>query len=88
MGFSRQKYWNGLPCPPPGDLPDPGIEPASLTPPALAGRFFATSVTRGVKVKQREKGSGSCTMRGTNKGNGEGTASEVGELRVRCLEVK
>ena len=30
MGFSRQKYWSGLPCPPPGDLPDPGIEPMSL----------------------------------------------------------
>ena len=29
MGFSRQEYWNGLPCPPPGDLPDPEIEPAS-----------------------------------------------------------
>ena len=30
MGFSRQEYWSGLPCPPPGDLPDPGIKPASL----------------------------------------------------------
>ena len=30
MGFSRQEYWSGLPCPPPGDLPDPGIEPVSL----------------------------------------------------------
>ena len=29
MGFSRQEYWSGLPCPPPGDLPDPGIEAAS-----------------------------------------------------------
>ena len=28
-GFSRQEYWNGLPCPPPGGLPDPGIEPGS-----------------------------------------------------------
>ena len=37
MGFSRQECWSGLPFPPPGDLPDPGIEPAS---PALAGRFF------------------------------------------------
>ena len=31
MGFCRQEYWTGLSCPPPGDLPDPGIEPASLT---------------------------------------------------------
>ena len=30
MEFSRQKYWNGLPCPPPGDLPDQGIKPGSL----------------------------------------------------------
>ena len=37
MGFSRQEYWSGLPCSPPGDLPDPGIEPASLMSPALAG---------------------------------------------------
>ena len=46
MGFSRQEYWSGLPCPPPGDLPDPGIEPASLTSSALAGRFFTPSTTR------------------------------------------
>ena len=30
MGFSRQEYWSGLPCPPPGNLPDPGIKPVSL----------------------------------------------------------
>jgi len=35
MGFSRQEYWNGLPLPPPGDLPDPGIEPSSPTSSAL-----------------------------------------------------
>ena len=44
-GFFRQEYWSGLPCPPPGDLPDPGIEPLSLASPALAGGFFATSAT-------------------------------------------
>ena len=42
MGFSRQEYWSGLPCLPLGDLPDPGIEPTSLTSPALAERFFTT----------------------------------------------
>ena len=47
MGFSRQEYWSGLPCPPPGDLPDPGIEPASLMSPASAGGFFTTSTTGG-----------------------------------------
>ena len=41
--FSRQEYWSGLPCSPPGDLPDPGIQLLSLKSPALAGRFFATS---------------------------------------------
>ena len=39
MGFSRQEYGSGLPCPPPGDLPDPGMQPGS---PALAHRFFIT----------------------------------------------
>ena len=40
MGFSRQKYWSGLPWPSSGDLPDLGIKPASLMSPALAGKFF------------------------------------------------
>ena len=43
MGFCRQEYWSRLLCPPPGGLPNLGIEPASLTSPALAGRFFTTS---------------------------------------------
>ena len=42
-GFFRQEYWSGLPCPPPGDLPNPGIQPMSLTSPALAGRFFTAN---------------------------------------------
>ena len=44
MGFSRQEYWSGLPCPPPGVLPNPGIELASLISPALAGGFFTLLV--------------------------------------------
>ena len=40
MEFSRQKYWSGLPFPPLGDLPGPGLEPESPVSPALAGRFF------------------------------------------------
>ena len=40
MEFSRQEYWSGLPFPTSGDLSDPGIEPASLVSPALAGGFF------------------------------------------------
>ena len=37
-GFSRQEYWNRLPCPPPGDLPDPGIKPMPLTSPTWQAR--------------------------------------------------
>ena len=44
-GFSRQEYWSWLPCPSPGDLPDPGIKPASLAFSVLAGGFFTTSTT-------------------------------------------
>ena len=45
MEFSRQEYWSGLPCPPPGDLPDPEVEPTSPVSPALVGRFFTTNAT-------------------------------------------
>ena len=45
MGFSRQQYWNGLPCPPQRDLPNLEIEPTSLTSPALTDRFFTTRTT-------------------------------------------
>ena len=43
MGFVRQEYWSGLPFPSPGDLPNPGIKPAS---PALEGGFFTTEPPR------------------------------------------
>ena len=46
MGFSMQEHWSGLPCLPPGDRPDPGIEPA------LAGRFFTTN--RILKKKKKK----------------------------------
>ena len=46
IGFSRLEHWSGLPRPPQGDLPDPGIEPASLASPALVGGFFTTAATR------------------------------------------
>ena len=45
MGFSSREYWSGVPCPPPGNLPDPGIEPRSLVSPALKGKFFTNSTT-------------------------------------------
>ena len=45
MRFFRQEYWSGLPCPPKGDLPEPGIELVSLVSPALAGGFFTTNTS-------------------------------------------
>ena len=45
MGFSREKYWSGLPCPSPGDFPDPGIKPKFLMSPALAGGYFYPGAT-------------------------------------------
>ena len=48
VGFPRQEYWNGLPFPSPGDLPDLGVEPASL---ALAGGFFTIEANT---VRSRE----------------------------------
>ena len=45
MGFSRQEYWSGLPCPPPGDLPNPGMEPTSPEISWIAGEFFTTGLS-------------------------------------------
>ena len=45
MGFSRQEHWSGLPCPPPGDPPNPRTEPTSLQSPASVVGFFTTSAT-------------------------------------------
>ena len=45
MGFSRQEYWNGLPFPPPGDLPDTGVKPVSVMSLALIGGFFTPCAT-------------------------------------------
>ena len=44
-GIPQQEYWSGLPCPPPGDLRKPEIEPESPMSPALAGGYFTTSAT-------------------------------------------
>ena len=63
VGFFRQEYWSGLPCPPPGDVSDPGIKPTSLMSPALASRFFTSSatweapyeITRGVTFRDRKQ---------------------------------
>ena len=53
MGFSRQEYWSGLPCPPPGHLPNSKIKPKSFTSLLLVGGFFTTSATWGTPLKSR-----------------------------------
>ena len=55
MGFSRQEYWSGLPCPPPGDPPDLGVEPTSLMSPASPGWFFTTSAIWEAQTKTNYK---------------------------------
>ena len=55
MQFSRQEYWSGLPCHPPGDRPNPGIEHLSLTSPALAGGCSTTSAANTKLKVQKEK---------------------------------
>ena len=62
-GFSRQEYWSGLPFPPPGDLPNPGIEPVSLASLALAGRFFTPSTTRWAAITRIDFGTFSSSPR-------------------------
>ena len=54
MGFPRHEYWNRMPFPSPGHLPNPGIKPASLMSPALAGGLFTTSATWKSPKKQAE----------------------------------
>ena len=49
MGFSKKEYWSGLPCPPPGDLPNPRIKPASPLSPPLAGGFFITAAAKSLQ---------------------------------------
>ena len=67
MGFPRQEYLSGLLRPPAGNLPDPGIESASLMPPALAGRFFTTSATWEAHILLCIS-LNSCTMRNQRQG--------------------
>ena len=55
MGFPRQECWSGMPFPPPGDLPNPGIEPESPVAPALAGRFLTTKPKESGEKKKGKK---------------------------------
>ena len=78
-GIARQEYWSGWPFPPPGDLPDPGIEPGSLVSLALAGGFFTTappgkpSPIKGVMVNILNFVARLCCCRGTKATTGNNT---------------
>ena len=57
MGFPKQEYWRGFPLPPPGELPNPGIE---LVSPALAGRCFTTELPGNIKCSRQNLGHDLC----------------------------
>ena len=70
MEFSRQEYWSLLPFPPPGSLPDPGLETVSPVSPALAGEFFshrATWEARRYQVLSINQNTGKVTLNKTGK---------------------
>ena len=99
MGFSRQEYWNGFPCPRLGDLPDPGIEPESLMSPTLAVRFlplrppekplnkFLLSTQVVLVVKSLLAKAGDFRDAGLIPGSGRSPGEENGNpFRYSCLE--
>ena len=83
IGFFKQEYWSGLPCPPPGDLPDPGIKPASLMSPVFAGEFFTTDPL----VAQSEESACNAGDLGSIPGSGRSPGGGNGyPLQYSCLE--
>ena len=76
MGFCRQRYWSGLTCPSPGDLPHPGLEPMSLMSPALADRFCTTSSTWEALISKKRR---NIPRRSTSSGN---------EVLLQALAIK
>ena len=79
MEFPRQEYWSGLPFPPPGDLPYPGIEPMSFASPALAGGVFTTCTT------WKPTGSTQGRLRGWHGGRNSDVSLVGPELSVATL---
>ena len=77
MEFSRQEYWSGLPCPPPRDLPDPGIKSVSS---ALSGRCFITDAAAAAKSLQ------SCLTLCSSIDSSPPSSSVPGILQARILE--
>ena len=67
MGFSRQEYSSGLPCPSPGDLPNPGIQPKSPMSPALGDGVFTTLATREAPLNRISSVQFSSVAQATNK---------------------
>ena len=96
MEFSRQEYWNGLPFPPPGDLPDPGIEPTSLASSALAGEFFSTELpgrpwgSQGETCMQRPQDElgGAAEEELATKGDAEAMGGQAGGLGDLLMGLK
>ena len=89
MGLSRQEYWSGLSCPPPGDLLDSSTEPMSLNSSALTGGFFTTSTNdyRWLTIKGEKELAGKPQDLGrvTKEGNLEGKvpgATFKGEIQT------
>ena len=76
MGFSRQEYWNGMPCPPPRDLSDPGIEPRS---PVLKADTLASQLVKNLPANAGDMGSILGSGRSPVEGNGN-------PLPYSCLE--
>ena len=84
MGFSRHKYWSGLPCPPPGSLPNPGIKLLSIMSPVLSGEFFTTNFPDSSDFKKPACNTGDlCSIPELGRSPGEGNGNS---LQYSCQE--
>ena len=89
MGFSRQKYWIGLPFPSPGDLSHPGFETVSLVFPALAGGFFTTSTTwKAPTVDPKSNKTDVLMRKDSDRGEDKGHVMSDAETTALQLETK
>ena len=80
MKLSRQEYWSDALYPPAGDLPNPWVEPVTLTSPAFAGRFFTTGATKTDLLSESSEGQLSKVICRT-----EFLTEAVGENPFPCL---
>ena len=86
-GILQARHWNGLLCPPPGNLPNPGIKPVSLTSPALAGGFFTARATHNAAKDLLEPSQGTDSIL-DQPHNGIYTASEKTKVNMQALKRK